>query len=168
MWIELHHLSIIRQCTVSPLGYHSPVLGNSVPVPGPQEAQCMTLQPRVTTSTLSCVPQLFTSVISSSRIHQEANSEQQISPWWRHCTLHQDEILECLTMEEMWQVSFNNLNCQLTMVSPPPISPKASRSQMDGPSPGSLMKPLLVHQRQQLCWWPLWALNGACACCFWG
>ena len=102
MWIKSHYLSTIRWRIVSPLGYQSPTLGDSVPVPGPQEAQCVTLQPGVTTSTLSCIPWLFASIVSSARTRWEANSRYWISG---QCRLHQDEVIECLTMEETWQVS---------------------------------------------------------------
>ena len=56
MWIESHHLSNIGQYIVSPPGYQNPVLGDSVPLPGLQEAQHETPQPGVITSTLSHVP----------------------------------------------------------------------------------------------------------------
>ena len=80
MWIESHDLSTVRRRIVSPPGYQSPALGDSVPVPGLQEVhQRVTLQPGVTTSTLSCVPRLFASVISSIRTHREVDSEPRIS-----------------------------------------------------------------------------------------
>ena len=79
MWIESTHHSTIRRHIVSPLGYQSPTLGDSVPVPGSQGAQCVTLQPGVTTSKLSRVPQLFTSAISTSRTRREADDGNRIS-----------------------------------------------------------------------------------------
>ena len=79
MWIESTRLSTVRRCIVSPPGYQSPTLGDSVPVPGSQEAQRVTLQPRVTTSKLSRVPQLFASTISTSRTRREANNGNRIS-----------------------------------------------------------------------------------------
>ena len=59
MWIESTHHTTVRQHIISPPGYQSPTLGDSIPVPGPQEAQCVTPQPGVTTSKLSRVPRLF-------------------------------------------------------------------------------------------------------------
>ena len=113
MWIESHPSLSIRRCFVSPPGYQSSALGDSIPVPGSQEAQHETLQPRVSTPTLCCVPQLFASVIPS-RIHQEVDNEHRISQWWGHHGLHQYEVLKCLTMEEMQQVSPKKVDCELT------------------------------------------------------
>ena len=66
MWIESLHLTTARRHIVSPPGYQSPALGDSIPVPGSQEAQRVTLLPRVTAPRLSHVPQLFASVISTT------------------------------------------------------------------------------------------------------
>ena len=79
MWIKSHPTFSVRQHFVSPPGYQSPTLGDSIPVPGSQGTQHKTLKPRVSTSTLSCVPQLFASVIMSSRTHQEADNGHKIS-----------------------------------------------------------------------------------------
>ena len=142
MWIESHSLSTIRRRIVSPPGYQSPVLGDGIPVPGLQGVhQRVTPQLGVTTSTLSRIPWLFASVISSIRTHQEVDSEPQISQWWGHCRLHQDEVLECQTMEETWQVSPDLTICQLTTVSFPPTSPKPSRGQTDGAPSHNRTKP---------------------------
>ena len=133
MWIESHDLFTVRRRIVSPPGYQSPALGDSVPVPGLQEVhQHVTLQPGVTTSTLSRVPRLFASVISSIQTHREVNSEPRISQWWGHCGLHQDEVLECQTTEETRQVSPDLTVRQLTTISFPPTPTKTSRSQTDG------------------------------------
>ena len=142
MWIESHPSFSIRWHFVSPPGYQSPALGDSIPVPWSQEAQRKTLQPRASTSTLCHVPLLFASIIPS-RIHQEVDNEQQISQWWRHCRLHQHEVLECLTMEETWGKP-NKVDCELTMVSTPSTLLHHTRSQADGTSSNDLTKPLLV------------------------
>ena len=142
MWIESHGLSTVRRRIVSPPGYQSPALGDSVPVPGLQEVhQRVTLQPGVTTSTLSRVPRLFASVISSIRTHREVDSEPRISQWWGHRGLHQDEVLECQTTEETRQVSPDLTVRQLTTISFPPTPTKTSRSQTDGAPPCNRTRP---------------------------
>ena len=78
MWIKSHPSLSVRRRFVSPPGYQSPALGDSVPVPGSQEAQHETLQPRDSTPALSHVPRLFASVIPS-RTHQEVDNEHRIS-----------------------------------------------------------------------------------------
>ena len=145
MWIESPHLSTVRQHIVSPPGYQSPTLGDSILVPGPQEAQHVTPQPRVTTSKLSRIPRLFASVILTSRTHWEADNGNRISQWWGHHRLHQDEVLECPIMEETWQVSSDYVPCQLTTNSLPSTSPKTFRSQTDGTPPCSHTNPSLVR-----------------------
>jgi len=80
MWIESQHLSTARRRNVSPLGYQSPALGDSAPVPGLQDNHRVTLQPGVTISTLSRVPQLFTSIVSLVRTRREADNR----PWVSH------------------------------------------------------------------------------------
>ena len=79
MWIESTHHSTVRRHIVSPPGYQSPALGDSVPVPGSQRAQRVTPQPGVTTSKLSRVPQLFASAISTLRTRREADDGNRIS-----------------------------------------------------------------------------------------
>ena len=134
MWIESPRYTTIRRHIVSPPGYQSPVLGDSIPVPGSQEAQCVTPLPGVTASRLSCIPQLFASTVSTTRTHREADSECRISQWWGHCGLHQDEVLECLTTEETRQVSPNNVEYQLTTTSTPTTLLNHPRSQVEGTS----------------------------------
>ena len=145
MWIESTHLSTVRRRIVSPPGYQSPALGDSVPVPGSQEAQRVTLQPRVTTSKLSRVPRLFASAISTSRTRREADNGNRISQWWGHRGLHQDEVLECPITEETRQVSSNYVPCQLTTNSLPSTSPKPFRSRTDGTPLCSHTKPSLAR-----------------------
>ena len=128
MWIESTLHSTVRRCIVSPPGYQSPALGDSIPVPGPQETQREAPQPRVSTSKLSRVPRLFASAISTSRTRQEVDNGNRISQWWGHRGLHQDEVLECLIMEETRQVSSNYVPCQLTTNSLPSTSLKPSRN----------------------------------------
>ena len=79
MWIESPLYSTVRRRIVSPPGYQSPALGDSVPVPGSQEAQHVTLLPGVTTSRLSRVPRLFASIITTTRTRREADNECKIS-----------------------------------------------------------------------------------------
>ena len=88
---------------------------------------------------------LVTSIMLTSRTHREANSEHWISQWWGHCKLHQDEVLECLTMEEIQQVSPNNVDYWLTTVSTSSTLPNHPRSQVHGTLFNDPMKPLLVH-----------------------
>ena len=145
MWIgSLPHL-IDRRRLVSPLGYQSPALGDSVPAPGLQDTQRVTLQLGVTTSTLSRVPQLFASAVSQARTHQEVESEPRISQWWGHRGLHQDEVSECLTAEETRPVSSTNSNGQLTIVPRPSTLPDHLGSQDNGTTYDDLTKPLLAR-----------------------
>ena len=102
----------------------------------------MTLLPGVTTSRLSRIPRLFTSVISTTRTRREANSKYRISQWWGHRGLHQDEVLECLTTEEMRQVSPNNVDYQPTMTSTPATLLNHPRSQVEGTSSNDHTEPL--------------------------
>ena len=100
MWIKSHSLSTIRHHIISPPGYQSPTLGDSGPVPRLQEAhQCVTLQLRVTTSTLSCVPRPFASVISSTWTHREVNSQPRISHLlFACCFLVMCHLVCCLSL----------------------------------------------------------------------
>ena len=170
MWIESPRYTTVRRRIVSPLGYQSPALGDSVPVPGSQEAQRVTPLPRVTASRLSHVPRLFASAISITRTRREADSECRISQWWGHRGLHQDEVLECLTTEETRQVSPNNVEYRLTTTSTPTTLLNHPRSQMEGTSSNDHTEPSSVCS--------LAAFEGnekandihmpsiACACCF--
>ena len=92
MWIESHPTSTVRRRFVSPLGYQSPMLGDSVPVPGSQGTQRKTLQPRVSTSSLSRVPRLFTTIIATSRTRREANNGHKVSH--RHFILGVDSEVD--------------------------------------------------------------------------
>jgi hypothetical protein len=79
MWIRSQPLFTARRPNVSPPGYQSPALGDSVPVPGSQDTQRVTPQPGVTISSLSRTPRLFTSVTSQTRARREVNNEPQVS-----------------------------------------------------------------------------------------
>ena len=70
---------------------------------------------------------------------------QGFSQWRGRRGLHQDEVLECLTMEESWQVSHNKVDCELTTVFTPSTLLNHSRSQMDGTLSDDHTKPLLAH-----------------------
>ncbi|KIK05051.1 hypothetical protein K443DRAFT_92118 [Laccaria amethystina LaAM-08-1] len=94
MWIGSQPLFTARRPNVSPPGYQSPTLGDSVPVPGSQDTQRVTPQPGVTISSLSRTPRLFTSVTSQTRTRREVNNEPQVSQWWGHRGLLQHEVLE--------------------------------------------------------------------------
>ena len=144
MWIESHPSLSVRRRFVSPPGYQSPALGDSVPVPGSQEAQHETLQPRVSTPALSRVPQLFASVIPS-RTHQEVDNEHRISQWWGHRGLHQHEVLECLTTEETRQVSSKKVNCELTTIPTSSTLLHHIRSRADGISSNNSTEPSLAR-----------------------
>ena len=145
MWIESTLHSTVRRRIVSPPGYQSPALGDSVPVPGSQEAQREPPQPRVSISKLSRIPRLFASAILTSRTRREVDNGNRISQGWGHRGLHQDEVLECPITEKMRQVSSNYVPCQLTTNSLPSTSPKPFRSQTDGTPPCSHTKPSLVR-----------------------
>ena len=55
--------------------------------------------------------------------------------------LHQDEVLECLTMEETRQVSPNNVEYQLTTTSTPTTLLNHPRSQVEGTSSNDHTEP---------------------------
>ena len=86
MWIGSPPHLIDRRRLVSPLGYQSPALGDSVPAPGLQDTHRMTPQLGVTTSTLSRVPRLFASAVSQARTRREVESEPRISQTWAEPT----------------------------------------------------------------------------------
>ena len=105
----------------------------------------MTPQLGVTTSTLSRVPRLFASAVSQVRTRREVESEPRISQWWGHRGLHQDEVSECLTAEEMQLVSSTNLISQLTIVPRPFTLPDHLGSQENGTTHNNLTKPSLAR-----------------------
>ena len=79
MWIGSSPHLIDRRRLVSPLGYQSPALGDSVPAPGLQDTHRVTSQLGLTASTLSRVPRLFTSAVSQARARREVESGPRIS-----------------------------------------------------------------------------------------
>ena len=141
MWIGSPPHLINRRRLVSPLGYQSPALGDSIPARGLQDTHCVTPQLGVTTSTLSRVPRLFASAVSQARTRREVESEPRISQWWGHRGLHQDEVSECLTAEETQLVSSTNLNGQLTIVPRPFTLPDHLGSQENRTTHNDLTKP---------------------------
>jgi hypothetical protein len=145
MWIGSQPLFTARRPNVSPPGYQSPALGDSVPVPGSQDTQRVTPQPGVTISSLSRTPRLFTSVTSQTRARREVNNEPQVSQWWGHRGLHQHEVLECLTTEEKRQASPNDTSRRLTTTSSPITLHKRYESQPDRTKPDDPTKPSLAR-----------------------
>jgi hypothetical protein len=145
MWIRSQPLFTARRPNVSPPGYQSPALGDSVPVPGSQDTQRVTPQPGVTISSLSRTPRLFTSVTSQTRARREVNNEPQVSQWWGHRGLHQHEVLECLTTEEKRQASPNDTSRRLTTTSSPITLHKRYESQPDRTKPNDPTKPSLAR-----------------------
>ena len=79
MWIGSHPLFTVRRPIISPPGYQSPALGESVPTPGLQDHQRVTPYHGVTTSTLSRVPRIFLPVVSQTRTHREDKINTTVS-----------------------------------------------------------------------------------------
>ena len=102
MWIGSSPHLIDRRRLVSPPGYQSPALGDSVPIPGLQNTHHVTPQPGVTTSTLSRVPRLFASAVSQARTRREVESEPRIShgPIW--------SCIETLKKDASWGIAWTS------------------------------------------------------------
>ena len=119
MWIGSRIRFTARQPQASPPGYQSPASGDNAPDPGSQDA--LGAQPHhgsapPTSSHNNNFLANSTPYISHSSTHQEVVSGHQVSQWWGHCGLHQDEVRECGGLEKKLKVSLINRIRQLTAV----------------------------------------------------
>ena len=83
MWMESPPFYMVRWSNTSPLGYQSPVSGDSAPIPGSQDHLDAVPSFGTVSRTLSCIPRIFSTAISSSRLHQEVLNDDSVShPVW--------------------------------------------------------------------------------------
>ena len=100
MWIGSHPLFTVRRPIVSPPGYQSPALGESVPTPGLQDHQRVTPYHGVTTSTLSRVPRIFLPVVSQTRTHREDKINTTVSQDASNVTEHlRESIIQAMDIK---------------------------------------------------------------------